>query len=489
MTADNRIDRRRLLAGAGATAAAAAIPATPALAARRSSRRADVVVVGAGLAGLTAARQLVKGGRSVLVLEARGRVGGRTLNRSLGGGEVVEIGGQWVGPTQDRLLAVAKELGVKTFQTYNTGNNILWLNGARSTYDAAGLPPLPGASQAEWVNAILALDEMSKTLPLDRPWDAPRAREWDGQTVETWKLANLSTPEGRAAIDIIVEAVWAAEPADVSLLHALMYIRGAGNETNAGSLLRLIATGGGAQESRFVGGSQRISIELAKRLGKRVLLGHPVRRIEHDRRGVRVVADGVTVRAKHVIVTGPPTINARIDYQPILPGLRDQLTQRVPQGSAVKCIAVYDRPFWRDAGLTGQVVSDEGPVKITFDNSPPDGRPGVMLGFLEGHEARVWGQRSAKERRAAVLGSFARYFGDAARSPKRYLEQNWAEEEWTRGCYVGYTPPGVLTEYGTALRAPIGRIHWAGAETATLWNGYMDGAVRSGERAAAEVLG
>jgi monoamine oxidase len=203
---------------------------------------------------------------------------------------------------------------------------------------------------------------------------------------------------------------------------------------------------------------------------------------------VRVESDRLIVTADRAIVAMAPTMCGRIEYRPGLPALRDQLTQRVPMGSVLKCQAIYDRPFWRDDGLTGQATSDAGPAKVTFDNSPPEGAPGVMLGFVEGHDAREWGRRPAGERRDAVLQSFARYFGERMLQPVEYVEMNWGEEPWSRGCYVGFTPPGVLLDYGEALREPVGPIHWAGTETATEWNGYMEGAVQSGERAAKEVL-
>jgi monoamine oxidase len=495
---------RRGLLGAGAAAGAAALLHDDAAGAatsrkragaRRRTRKADVIVVGAGLSGLQAALDVVAAGRSVIVLEARRRVGGRTLNHDLGGehpGKVVEIGGQWVGPTQDKLLGLAKDLGVATFKTYNSGNYIYHRNGTNQTYTADGplgaVPPdLTGVADA--FKAIALLDQMAATLPIDAPWTAKNAEAWDGQTFETWKLANTVTASGRFILDLAIQAVWAAEPRDVSLLHVLLYIRGAGNETTPGTLQRLVNTAGGAQESRFVGGSQRIALELAKRLGKRVLLGRPVRRIVQANGRVEVVADGVTVTGRSVIVTGPPAITALIDYQPVLPAQRAQLLQRFPQGNAIKCVAVYDRPFWRDAGLAGQITSDAEPCRVTFDNSPPDGSPGIMLGFIEGHHARVWSRRSAAERRAGVLANLVTYFGPQAAKPKQYFEMDWSSEQWTRGCYVGFTPPGVLLDYGEAIRAPVGRIHWAGAETATYWNGYMDGAVRSGSRAAKEALG
>jgi monoamine oxidase len=488
------LSRRGLLkAGTASALGATALPegARARERPRTPGKRADVVVVGAGLAGLTAARQLVAAGRSVVVLEARDRVGGRTLNHPLGGGKVVEVGGEWVGPTQDHLSALAKGLGIETYKTYNDGNNVYYADGTLLPYSASGplgpVPPDPtGGAEAE--EAIVLLNQMAATVPVQAPWTAASAIDWDSQTLETWKQNNVHTTNGRALLDAGFEAVFAAEPRDVSLLFALFYAASATNESTAPDINRLFSTGGGAQDSRFVGGSQLVSLKLAQQLGRRVLLSQPVRQIVQTRSGVRVTTDQLSVAAKHVIVTGPPAITALIRYEPDLPFMRAQLTQRYPQGTVIKVEAVYDRPFWRDQGLSGQAVSLTGPVKVTFDNSPPEGSPGVLLGFIEGQEARHWGQQSAAARKAAVLGNFVTYFGAQAGSPRGWIEMNWSAEAWTRGCYVGYTPPGVLLDYGAAIRAPVGRMHWAGAETSDYWNGYMDGAVRSGERAAREVL-
>jgi monoamine oxidase len=497
---ETQISRRKLLGGAAAAAGAAAVAGAPdaaeaAGATRRSTgprgtRKADVIVVGAGLSGLSAARQVRAAGRSVLVLEARDRVGGRTLNHSLGGGKVVEVGGQWIGPTQDHLAKLARELGVHTFKTYNQGNYLFYENGKLTPYNGAVNPIPPDVTAGVGLaKVILAMNAMAKTVPLQAPWTAHNAADWDGQTFETFKRAQGLTPGGANLLDLGIEAVFACEPRDVSLLHVLFYTHSAGNETTPGTFDRLITTGGGAQDSRFVGGSQLVSIRAAKTLGKRVLVSQPVRRIAQNGGGVTVYTDKLTVKGKAVIVTGPPSLTALIRYEPDLPALRAQLLQRFPQGSAIKVEAVYRRPFWRDHGLAGQVTSDTGPIKLTYDNSPPDGSPGVLLGFVEGHEARVFGTLSAAERRRQALACFVRYFGSQAAHPKSYIEMNWSVEPWTRGCYGGYAPPSVITDYGRWLRAPIGRIHWAGAETSDYWNGYMDGAVRSGERAAREALG
>jgi len=453
---------------------------------------ADVAVVGAGLAGLVAARRLLAEGLHPVVIEARDRVGGRLLNEEIGGGKVVEVGGQWIGPTQDRIAALAAELGVATFPTYAEGRDVMVMGGRRTTYsEFARVRPelLRDLSRAvsplalvDFEQARARLDRMARQVPLEAPWEAPKARLWDGQTFATWIRRNLRTRAGRTLFELVTEAVWAAEPADVSLLHVLFYSRsGSGFDS-------LIGTEGGAQQDRFHGGSQRLALLMAEQLGAgRVRLGCPVRRIEHGGGEVVVHGDGVALRARRAIVAVPPTLAGRIAYDPILPALRDQLTQRMPQGSVIKTMAIYDEPFWRREGLSGQGTSDVGPARVVFDNSPPDESPGVLLGFLEGRFARHWATRPAAERRQAILDGHASLFGQRAARPMGFVERVWADEEWTRGCYGCLMTTGGWTEYGRALRAPIGRLHWAGAETATVWNGYMDGAVQSGERAFEEV--
>ncbi len=474
------LTRRHLVGSAAAGTAGVALGGLPASAAA-AKRRTDVIVVGAGLAGLAAATKLKKAGRSVTVLEARNRVGGRTLNHPIGHGKVAEIGGQWVGPTQDYVLKAIDDLGLKTFKTYADGENVYYRAGVRKTYTGI-IPPANVASLVELQKVITELDNMANTIDPKAPWKAANAFEWDGQTVETWKLANTTIQETRDLFDLGVESVFAAEPRDLSLLHLLFYIRA------AKSFEALINTGGGAQDSRVVGGSQQISIRLAKQLGGSVVLDAPVYRIDHGRGGIEIRTEQGNFTAKRVIVAVPPTLAGRIRYSPELPPKRDQLMQRVPMGTVTKCMAVYDKPFWRDDGLSGMATSDTGPVKLTYDNSPPDGKPGVLLGFIEGQSARDRLKSSQADRRKAVLGSFERYFGAKAKNAKSYFDKSWAADPWTRGCYVGYYPTGVLTGYREAISAPVGAIHWAGTETASEWNGYMDGALQSGERAAKEAL-
>jgi monoamine oxidase len=447
------------------------------------SREIDVVVVGAGLAGLAAARALVAQGLEVVVLDGRDRVGGRTLNEPVGPGDtdVVELGGQWVGPTQHRLLALARELGVATYPTFAEGDSLFHWGGRVRRYRGT-IPRINPAALADVGQAMARLNRMARTVPREAPWTAPQADRWDRQTFGTWMARNMATRGGRALLQIALEGVWAADPSEPSLLHVLFYIN------SAGSLEALTDTEGGAQQDRFVGGSQRISLLMAQALGDRVVLGATVRAVEQDATGVTVRADGdLAVRARRAIVAIPVPLTARIAWTPAMPHARDALTQRTTMGSVVKCMAIYDEPFWRADGLSGTATDADGPVKVIYDNSPPDGRPGVLLAFFEGRAAQQATRMDVDERQAVVTRQLATLFGPRAARPERYVDLAWGQEELTRGAYGAYLPPGGWTGFGAALRAPVGRVHWAGAETATVWNGYMDGAVSSGERAADEV--
>ena len=220
-----------------------------------------------------------------------------------------------------------------------------------------------------------------------------------------------------------------------------------------------------------------------------VRLKQPVHLIKRHGKRVEVHGRNETWASKRAIIALAPTLIEGIEFKPKLPPMRAQLLQRVPMGSVIKCMAVYETPFWRAQGLSGMATSNTGPVKLTFDNTPASGSPGVLLGFMEGQDGRDYAQASTEQRRDAVLGSFERYFGSEARTGAiDYVDKVWAADPWSRGCYVGYMPPGVLLGWGDELRRPVGPLHWAGTETATYWAGYMDGAIESGQRAAAEVL-
>ena len=493
---DGRFTRRTAIgAGAGFAAAGALTRIEDAEARRKRrprkkrKRKADVLIIGAGLSGLSAAKEITAKGRSVLVLEARNRVGGRMLNHDIGGGHVTELGGQFVGPTQGQLIGLADELGVQRFDCFDEGLNIYYSNGTKQPFsDQLPTGSAPAGVAPEAAAAVAQLDQMSTQVPVDEPWKSPNATDWDSQTLYTWLKNNSATPQFMGVASAATEAIFGAEPRDVSLLYTLFYIAASGDEQNPGTFERNFNTRGGAQQQRFVGGSQLIPLKMAQALGKSVVLKTPARRVYQNREYVRVDSDKQSFYGKQVIVAVPPAIANRLIYQPQLPAIRDQLTQRMPNGSLMKCEAIYEKPFWRDQGYTGQVVSDTGPVKVTFDNSPPDGSVGVLMGFCGGSECRAMMQAPPEEQKARALQSFANYFGDQAKNPVDYVQFNWTNEQWNRGCPVSLLSPGTLLDFGPALRAPQGKVKWAGTETSTYWNGYMDGAIRAGRRAAAEAL-
>jgi len=502
--ADSHFTRRTLIGTAAAAGAAAALPrvaraegseedegASSLAAGSSAPKKADVAVVGAGLAGLTAARAIARAGHSVVVLEARERVGGRTWNRPLNGGSYIDAGAEFVGPTQDRIKALAQEVGVQTFPTYNSGDNVYWKDGTRQTYAATGptgvAPPDP-TYLPDLLQLIPRLNSMAQQINVQEPWAAPEATDWDSQTFYSWVKANVVNPDFMRLVATATDAIFGQEPRDLSLLYVLFYLAASGDESHPGTFERNFQTAEGAQEERFIGGSQQIALGLAAELGSNVVLGAHVRQILQGTKNVKVVLDKGRVAAQRVIVAVPPALTARIDYEPLLPVLRDQLTQRAPMGTYAKVDVVYEKPFWREEGLTGQAVSLNGPVTVTFDSTPVEGNPGILLGFIGGAGARSWYGLSAEARRQAVVGNFVDYFGSKAANPVQYVENAWSEERFSRGDPVAGLGPGTLLDFGAALREPVGRIHWAGTETSDYWVGYMDGAVRSGERAAAEAL-
>jgi monoamine oxidase len=488
------INRRGLLggmAGAGALAATGALAAVPGSASAATTSGSlpstvDVVVAGAGISGLVAARAIARAGRSVVLLEARDRVGGRVLNHTLANGSVIESGGAFVGPTQNHILALAAELSVKTFTEYAQGDNV-YVSGNLTMRYTGTIPPDP-TILPDAANLQLQLDTLSKQVPVDAPWTAAKAAEWDAKSVDNWIKENTANPATANLLLSYLQPLVGADPREMSLLYLLWYIATAGDETNPGTFERSSGTSGGAQDSRIVGGSQLIPLRLAAQLGSIVTLNAPVRRIEQTADHVTVTSDLGQVRASRVIVAVPPPLAAKIDWDPLLPPLHQQLLQRLPLGSLMKCDAVYSRPFWRDAGLSGMGLIDSGPVRVSFDNSPPDAGVGVLMAFIGGSTWRDWGNRLLSERRSAVIQAFARIVGPQALTPIDYVEHDWTQERWSTGGPTSVSAPGVVYGYGAQIRQPVARVHWAGTETATYWTGYMDGAVRAGKRAAQEVL-
>jgi monoamine oxidase len=429
---------------------------------------------------LTAARAIARAGRDVCVLEARDRVGGRiwTVERH---GHRIDIGGAWLGPGQDEVYALAREYGVGTHRTYNRGDTVFTTDKDVRRFGGS-LPPVSPISIASLALAMGRIDAMARRVPLDDPWNARRAHAWDAQSAGAWTARNLPPGAGRELIDAAVRGLMTCDPSEVSLLHFLYLVR------SANGLQRLLGFEGGYQQDLVVGGAGTMAERMADELGERVHLRAPVRAVEQHANGARVIADDIEVEAERVIMAVPPALAARVQFAPALPLDRAQLLERMPAGSILKFVVMYDDAFWRANGVNGQSIGLGHAIEMTIDAGPPSGTPGVMTAFAFGPHGRRVAEMPADARRALVLDTLTARFGTAAATPVEFAEQEWASEEWSHGCFVAHMPPGVLTQYGHVLRAPVGRVHWAGTETAMKSHGAIDGAIRSGLRAADEVL-
>ena len=445
------------------------------------SIEADVIVVGAGFAGIMAARELKQAGRTVALLEARSRLGGRSLSHPIGDGKIVELGCEFHGQDDSVSARTARSVGIASHKVYDRGYKLID-NGGKLSRWKGSIPKMRPATLVDFGQAVLRIERMRLEVPQEAPWTAPHAARWDSETMWSWTQRNVHTREGRSLMRLLIESGMAASPTEVSLLHVLNYSNG------TGGFRATTTVTGGTLENRFLGGSQNLALTLARSVAHDTYTGATVKRIEHSADRVRVIGPGFTATAGRVVVAVPVPLSGRIEYDPVLPAYRDQLTQRLTFGAAIKYLALYDEPFWRSAGLTGLAISHESPIKAVLDGSPPDGRPGVLTTFVTGPCAREVARMSERDRRELLLRELGRYFGPKATAPYDVIEQNWMAEQYTRGCYHAYCPPGLYTQFGPALKQRIGRIHWAGAETVPVEFGSMSGAIYSGRRVAAEIL-
>lgn len=435
-----------------------------------------MVVIGAGFAGLTAARELVRNGFETVVLEGRDRVGGRSSTTTLAG-VPVDLGGTFVGPTQDAVLALAAELGCPTIPTFHDGANLIRWRGKVRSYQGT-IPKLSLIGLADIGRIRWQFERIARDIDLAQPWLAPRAEKLDSQTLDGWLRSVGATSTARALMAIMARVTWGAEPDDVSMLHAVRYVKA------AGGLDRMLDVVGGAQQDHFPAGTQQIAEKMAAELSDRVRLNATVSRIEWSDGAVAVTSSAGVVEARRAILAVAPAHRLAIDIAPAPPIGYQQLAQRWPQGALSKAYAAYPTPFWRADGHSGEALSDEGPVFITFDVSPGADGPGILLGFVD---SRGFDALAPEQRRNEALAGFAALFGEQAKTPIDYLDHCWGAEAFAAGGPTAAVPPGSWTEFGPLLRRPVGPLHWAGTETADEWTGFLDGAVRSGQRAAAEV--
>jgi monoamine oxidase len=449
---------------------------------------ADVCVVGAGFAGLAAARQLVAGGARVVVLEARHRVGGRTWNREMPDGLSVSVGGTWLGVGQDRMFQLCKDVGVDTYEQFGHGDHLLRLDGTNVRYRGSTVPKRYLVGLSTYALAVRRLSRMADRLPLERPWDASDADELDARTLSEWMRSRLNVPSklGRELIQMAMGVLFSTDPAELSVLGALVLARGGAGSARGFEYY----TDSTLTETHLIDGDPpAVADRIAAELGDVLHLGRPVRAISQSDAGVEVHTDELVVAAERVVVATPPVLASRIAFEPALPPGHHHLLLRMVPGAAIRVITTYSEPFWREDGLCGESADPRSPVVITIDQCPMEGTPGVLSSYAFGPEALRLAHLHAPRRRAEWLGELVKRFGPAAGEPTGYLETDWSEEEWSQGGMISHFAPGVLTTYGVALREPVGRIHWAGAERATEMHGLIEGAVRSGERAARELLG
>ncbi|XP_069035008.1 amine oxidase [flavin-containing] [Lepisosteus oculatus] len=451
-----------------------------------TANKYDVIVIGGGISGLTAAKLLVESGLNPVVLEARNRVGGRTFTVQNKPCQYVDLGGAYVGPTQNRILRVAKEMGVKTYKVNEQENLVHYVKGKSYPFKGPFPPMWNPLALMDYNNLWRTMDKMGQEIPREAPWRAPHAEEWDKMTMKELFDKLCWTRVARQFANLFVNVNVTSEPHEVSALWFLWYVK------QCGGTMRIFSTTNGGQERKFMGGSQQISDRLKDWLGDRVKLERAVCRI--DQSGDRVVVETLgqeKYEAKYAIIATAPGLNLKMHFNPPLPPLRNQLIHRVPTGSVIKCMVYYSENFWRKKGYCGSMVieEEEAPIGLTLDDTKPDGTSPAIMGFILARKARRLAGLTKEERKKKICEIYAKVLGsEEALHPVHYEEKNWAEEEYSGGCYTVYFPPGILTQFGKVLREPVGKLFFAGTETATEWSGYMEGAVQAGERAAREIL-
>jgi monoamine oxidase len=436
----------------------------------------DVVIVGAGLSGLAAGWELRKHGKSFAILEAQNRIGGRILTTTHQN-SIIDLGAQWVSPFQPRIQALLEFFQIKTIPSYKNGKTIYDLHNRRML-SSTNTPPISAQGTLDLFLARRKIHQLTKLIKKEGIFQSSLLREYDALTMDSWIDRQMFSKYGKAFFRIFTEELSSLELSEFSFLDFLWFTQAAGG-------MDPILT---AEDMWIKNGAQTLPLRMAKVMHDHIYLNQPVRKIEWQDTGATVHTDTRSWNSKKVIVATPPAFSAKIQYDPPLPALREQLCQRVGQGAIIKSIIVYHTPFWREEGLSGSSYYDCGPIRATMDSSTPGQPHGVLTALIGGKYARRLGTLSQGERRKEIITCIAHLFGNKALEPIAVYEKDWAEDPWSRGGYAAHFATGVISEYGPALTKPVGPIHWAGTETANEWRLYMEGAIESGERAAKETL-
>jgi len=446
-----------------------------------SNEKVDVLVVGAGATGLSAAAALRAAGRSVLVLESRVRVGGRLWTDEVDGVDL-EIGGQWVSPDQEALLAMIDELGLDTFERFRDGESVyVGPSGELHRFTGESLP-VSDAVAAEMDRVTARLDELAATMDASRPWAMPGADDLDRVTFLAWLDEQCHEPEARDNIALFIAQAMLTKPA-----HAFSALQAVHMAASAGSFSHLVDSEF-ILDRRVVGGLQQVPLRLAARLGDAVRTGHDVEHVEWSHDGVVVTSGDLTVSARHLVLAVPPTAVGRIRFTPALPSIQREMRQHHSFGQVIKVHATYTTPFWRDAGLSGTAFSPYLTVHEAYDNTNHDEERGTLVGFVSDLQADDVLRLGADERRDRILGSLATYFGPSALDPLTYFESDWTSEELGSGAYGSSFDLGGLTRYGPRLREPAGPIHIGSSDVAGIGFQHVDGALRVGAELAQAVI-